>query len=457
MSANADKFETQSKTQFFFYFRAKDGEKMDDDTGLFEQAHKLFFLYLRTFSLTFCRLPIFDVLQRIDALTAAGLSAGLALSRECPPLSWPVGDGCLQQQATSKYVRTKLDLPGSQTISNLFLFTDKKAKMSSTGGTSIGSLGNGGGGGSSNSNDSLDFASKQLLNEALIDEGLRMAKEMGHALSDENIDLRLFNKYTEALRNSNCFASLLPGAIGAEQSSTGNGNANNGNNGNGTSSGGSGNIVGSSVVTGTNSSSSSHTRALKEGGHRPRGRPPKNAAAVSAERCAPDLQSTFYEQIFSQAQLQQQMIANYQTQALQAALAFDFAGLAGAGPNPFAGGNGGDGNNNNNGSSSNNNSDKMDAVASAHLTDFTMHLSEGKHFGDGGGGGGGAGSGNGGGDGSKDCDAAAAAAAVELLNGCDKDEVAQSLNALISIANAASASEVIKHELSLPSVDFKIA
>lgn len=331
---------------------------------------------------------------------------------------------------------------------------NKKAKMSSTGGTSIGSLGNGGGGGSSNSNDSLDFASKQLLNEALIDEGLRMAKEMGHALSDENIDLRLFNKYTEALRNSNCFASLLPGAIGAEQSSTGNGSANNGN---GTSSGGGGNIVGSSVVTGTNSSSSSHTRALKEGGHRPRGRPPKNAAAVSAERCAPDLQSTFYEQIFSQAQLQQQMIANYQTQALQAALAFDFAGLAGAGPNPFAGGNGGDGNNNNNGSSSNNNSDKMDAVASAHLTDFTMHLSEGKHFGDGGGGGGGAGSGNGGGDGSKDCDAAAAAAAVELLNGCDKDEVAQSLNALISIANAASASEVIKHELSLPSVDFKIA
>lgn len=301
----------------------------------------------------------------------------------------------------------------SSSQNDFIFFTDKKAKVSQNESVVV----SGGGGGStlaasmgtgSNSNDSLDFASKQLLNEAL-DEGLRMAKEMGHAL-DETIDLRLFNKYTEALRNSNCFASLLPTI------------AETGNNGN------------PSNTAGQSSGSSSHRGGHKEDHHshhhrhRPRGRPPKHVKDAEASRDV--LQSSFYEQIFSQAQLQQQMIANYQTQALQAALAFgDFAtGLATGAANPF------EANNNNNNSS--------DKDAASHLNDFTMHLSEGKNqlFGDE----------LVNGD-AKECDG-------ELLSGAEKDEVTQSLNALISMANAATASEALKHELNLPpSVDFKIA
>lgn len=219
----------------------------------------------------------------------------------------------------------------------------------------------------------MDFASKQILNEAL-DEGLRMAKDLGQAL-DENIDLRLFNKYTEALRNSGCFTNL------ALTESSPNSSFNNGHN----------------------------NRPYKEG-HRSRGRPPK-----TAER---DMQNNFYEQILSQAQIQQQMLANYQTHLqVQAALAFGDFSLAN-GPNAFSVTESAAGN------------DKE-----MHLsTDFASQLSEAKHF---------------------ENNNQISVESKECELNVDKDEMAQSLNALISMANGTT--ENIKHEISLPSVEFKIA
>lgn len=236
----------------------------------------------------------------------------------------------------------------------------------------------------SNSNDSLDFTNKQLLNEAL-DEGLRVAKELGTAL-DENIDMRLFNKYTEALRNSGCFGNpAIPGPD----------TANNGHHHN--------------------------SRPYKETAHRPRGRPPK-----VTER---DMQNNFYEQIFSQAQIQQaQMLASYQTQLqVQAALAFGDFNLA-SGGNAFGPE-----------ATPNNNNNEKEPL---HLTavDFTMQLNEGKSF---------EANHEPSGEKGKDC-------VSETANGSEKDEVAQSLSALISMANSTANEAAIKHELNLPSVEFKI-
>ena len=235
---------------------------------------------------------------------------------------------------------------------------------------------------SNNSNDSIDFASKQILNEAL-DEGMRVAKELGQVL-EENIDLRLFNKYTEALRNSGCFNNL------ALTESSQNNNNNNNNN--------------------SNNNNSFNHRPYKEG-HRPRGRPPK-----IVER---DLQSNFYEQILSQAQIQQQLaLANYQTHLqVQAALAFGDFNLAN-GQNAFSSVEPTPGSN------------EKETLQLG--VDFASQLNESKHF-------------DNNENDNKDCE----------LNPVDKDEMAQSLNALISMANGAN--ESIKHEMNLPSVEFKIA
>ncbi|KAI2800929.1 hypothetical protein BLOT_013454 [Blomia tropicalis] len=264
------------------------------------------------------------------------------------------------------------------------------------------------GNGNSNSNDSLDFTNKQILNDAL-DEGLRVAKELGQVL-DDNIDLRLFNKYTEALRSSGCFSNLvIPESPITPPISTTTVTA--------------AAAVAAATATAATSpapisiqtpQTNNHVqRSHREGSGRPRGRPPK-----VTER---DLQNTFYEQILSQAQMQQQMLANYQTHLqVQAALALgDFNITNGANSFSTTGGSG-------TGHDQINHDKDLAA-------DFTTALNDTKHY-----------------------DSNTTDKDSEL--NMEKDEVTQSLNALISMANGAN-HESMKHELNnLPSsVEFKIA
>ncbi|KAH7643104.1 hypothetical protein HUG17_9795 [Dermatophagoides farinae] len=173
-----------------------------------------------------------------------------------------------------------------------------------------------------NSNDSMDFG-KQLND--VIDEGLRL---MGHVI-DENIDLRLFNKYTEVLRNNN-------------------------NNNNGQSSSSSYDInncnnyrspkneqpIGVTtpppqpppIMTSTPHNSihnHPHHQQQQQQHHRQRGRPPKNThpsmntTTTNSMNERIDLSNTFYEQLLSQAQIQQQMQL-YQQSLYAQALFGDF-------------------------------------------------------------------------------------------------------------------------------------
>lgn len=123
----------------------------------------------------------------------------------------------------------------------------------------------------SNSNDSIEYGKQ--INE-VIDESLCL---MNHVI-EENIDIRLFNKYAEVLRSN------APNTLQSEPSNT-------------------------------NHSVNNNRAKLDSNGqpiHRQRGRPPKNANAPTVpETRPPELPNNLYEQILSQ---QMQM---YQTQLQQ--------------------------------------------------------------------------------------------------------------------------------------------
>lgn len=138
---------------------------------------------------------------------------------------------------------------------------------------------------SASSNDSSDFVGKQLLNE-VFDESLRMANEFKQAL-DDNIDLSLFNKYTEAFREVQQQPTANFGNFGPDP---------------------------------INSSPGSVNRSFKnkldqKQPGRPRGRPPKqnqNMNDLSGGNAAVAL----YEQMLSQTQSSHQinMMANFASQ-----------------------------------------------------------------------------------------------------------------------------------------------
>lgn len=123
----------------------------------------------------------------------------------------------------------------------------------------------------SNSNDSIEYGKQ--INEAM-DESLCL---MNHVI-EENIDVRLFNKYAEVLRSN------VPNSL---QSDSSNSNVNH---------------------------SSSRVKLDSNGQpiHRQRGRPPKNVIAPTASEIRPhEMPNNLYEQLLSQ---QMQM---YQTQLQQ--------------------------------------------------------------------------------------------------------------------------------------------
>ena len=223
---------------------------------------------------------------------------------------------------------------------------------------------------SNSSNDSTDFASKQIINEAL-DEGLRVVKELGQVL-DENIDLRLFNKYSEVLRSSGCFGTI-PESL--------------------------------------------NTKSFK-----PELTKAKGKTSKTVDR---DLTSTFYEQIMSQAQIQQQMQL-YQTHlhhSLQAqAVLFGDYSLPSANTNQ----------NNaycNENSEANKGTNQDNFSADFGSNELVKQLTNNNNQ-------------------------------DEFSANREKDEMTQSLNALNSLNNNILPNDQtmsIKHELSIPSVEFKIA
>nr|XP_027201861.1 putative uncharacterized protein DDB_G0286901 isoform X2 [Dermatophagoides pteronyssinus] len=152
---------------------------------------------------------------------------------------------------------------------------------------------------SSSNDDSIDYG--KHLND-VIDEGLRLMENV--IIDENNIDLRLFNKYTEVLRNNN------------NATITGNGQSSD--------------IINNNYNNNYRSPKADTSSTTVH--HRQRGRPPKNnqslmntsntttATISSNER----LDNTFYEQLLTQAQIQQQMQQLYQQSFYAQAFFGDF-------------------------------------------------------------------------------------------------------------------------------------
>lgn len=240
--------------------------------------------------------------------------------------------------------------------------------------------------GGTNSNDSTEFGNnKQLLNEAL-------AKEFGQVFDDTNIDMRFLNKCNDVLRMPSCFGPLESSNI--------------------------------AITTATSAGRSASKSIDTSGGGvsiapRPRGRPPK----VSSDR------NLFFEQFFSQAQIQQQFLNNYQHN-LQASLLNELssnnnnnngakgtaAAVVAAGGNPFV---------------------EAD-FAEKDVFEVMQDAVGKKHFGQ---------------------------QLEDKLGRMDKDELSPSLNALMTLSNnntnlvneAASTASDNKSNLDMSSIDFKLS